>query len=73
VRDPHHLVTEDLLNGGVFEPLSEVDWALIHPLLQENEWLFGIGVEALLTVESVQRRLEEVYRKVAAIRLSVLT
>jgi hypothetical protein len=67
VRDPYHLVAEDQLNGGSFVPLTEPDWALIHPYLQENERLFGVRVAALLTVGNELRRPEQVYRKVAAI------
>jgi glutamate synthase domain-containing protein 3 len=73
VRDPYHLVAEDQLNGGAVVPLTEADWALIHPYLQENERLFGIRVKALLTVGNDFRQPEEVYRKVAAIRLNALT
>jgi glutamate synthase domain-containing protein 3 len=73
VRDPHQMVTEDQLNGGTFVPLTEADWALIHPYLEENERLFGIRVEALLTTVGQLRRPEEVYRKVAAVRLATLT
>jgi glutamate synthase domain-containing protein 3 len=72
LRDPHHLVSQDQLNGGTFSALGEDDWTLIHPYLQENERLFGIGVESLLTVVGELRRPEEVYRKVAAIRLEAL-
>jgi glutamate synthase domain-containing protein 1/glutamate synthase domain-containing protein 3 len=73
VRDPYHLVAEDQLNGGAFVPLTESDWALIHPYLQENERLFGIRVEALLTVGNDFRRPEQVYRKVAAIQRNART
>jgi len=73
VRDPHQMVTEDQLNGGTFAPLTEADWALILPYLEENERLFGIRVEALLTTVGQLRRPEEVYRKVAAVRLATLT
>ncbi len=73
VRDPYHLVTEEQLNGGQFVSLTEADWALIEPYLRENERLFGIPVAALLTVGGRQQRPDQVYRKVAAIRLSALT
>jgi len=72
VRDPYRLVTEDQLNGGALLPLAEADWALIQPYLEENERLFGIRVEELLTVVGTRRRPEEVYRKVAAVRLQAL-
>jgi hypothetical protein len=66
-------VTEDQLNGGEFAPFTEADWALIYPYLLENERLFGIRVEAVLTVGGKPKRPEEVYRKVAAVQLKVLT
>jgi glutamate synthase domain-containing protein 3 len=72
VRDPYHLVSEEQLNGGRFVPLTEADWALIRPYLEENERLFGIRVEALLTVVGEQRRPEAVYRKVGAVHLAAL-
>jgi glutamate synthase domain-containing protein 1 len=72
VRDPHHLLAEDQLNGGAFVPLAQADWALVEPYLRENERLFGVRVEALLTVGGDLRRPEEVYRKVAAVRLGAL-
>jgi glutamate synthase domain-containing protein 1/glutamate synthase domain-containing protein 3 len=73
VRDPLHLVTTDQLNGGLFAPLSDADWALIAPYLEENERLFGVRVEALLTVGDELKHPAEVYRKVAAVRLGALT
>ncbi len=72
VRDPYHLVTEDQLNGGQFVPLTDADWALIEPYLRENERLFGIRVEALLTVNGWPWPPDTVYRKVAATRLNAL-
>jgi glutamate synthase domain-containing protein 3 len=73
VRDPHHLVSEDQLNGGAFAPLSEADWQLIRPYLEENERHFGIRVDALLNVAGQQRSPDQVYRKVAAVQLAALT
>jgi hypothetical protein len=73
VRDPHRQVSEEQLNGGRFAPLTEADWALIRPYLEQNERLFGIRVEALLTVVGERRRPDEVYRKVAAVQLAALT
>ena len=73
VRDPHRLVSEDQLNGGRFMPFTEEDWALIRPYLKENERLFGIRVEALLTVVGEVRQPEEVYRKVGAVQLTALS
>jgi glutamate synthase domain-containing protein 1 len=64
LRDPHHRVGADQLNGGRFAPLTEEDWDLIHPYLEENARLFGIPVPALLSVEGEVRPPAEVYRKV---------
>ncbi len=74
VRDPHGRLEKEQLNGGEFAPLTERDWGLIRPYLQENERLFGISVEGdLLTVGGEKRSPEAVYRKVRAVKLSVLT
>ena len=73
VRDPHRRLQGEQLNGGEFASLTEKDWRLILPYLQENERLFGISVEKdLLTVEGRKRLPQEVYRKVRAVKLSVL-
>ena len=34
VRDPHHTVVEDQLNGGEIVELSTADWGLIRPYLE---------------------------------------
>jgi glutamate synthase domain-containing protein 3 len=72
LRDPRGLVGADQLNGGRFVALSEADWALIRPYLEENEQLFGIGVAELLTVDGRERGPSDVYRKVEAQSLAVL-
>ncbi len=64
VRDPHMKLSDSQLNGGRFEPLSPDDWVLIEPYLKENEDLFGVSIERLLTVDGKVRYPEEVYRKV---------
>ena len=64
VRDPHKRLVEQQLNGGTFVTLSNRDWDLILPYLQENERLFGIRVDDLLKVGSRQCSPVEVYRKV---------
>ena len=51
VRDPHQKIVDQQLNGGKFAALTEADWDLILPYLEENERLFGIKVEDLLTVD----------------------
>jgi glutamate synthase domain-containing protein 3 len=65
VRDPQRLVAGEQLNGGTFVPFGQADWALVEPYLQENARLFGIEIEALLTVKGRLREPEAVYRKVA--------
>lgn len=73
LRDPRQTVGEDQLNGGKIVTLSVQDWERILPLLRENERLFGIRVEDLLTVNGVVRRPQEVYRKVVPIEVAALT
>jgi glutamate synthase domain-containing protein 3 len=72
IRDPRGQVVERQLNGGVFSAVGSKDWRLIRPYLEENERLFGIKVNDLLTVDGKLRAPEEVYRKVSAVKLSVL-
>ncbi len=73
VRDPHRMIVEEQMNGGVLAELSNEDWNLIHPYLLENEKHFGIKINDLLTVDGVTRLPREVYRKVEAVPLSILT
>jgi glutamate synthase domain-containing protein 1/glutamate synthase domain-containing protein 3 len=72
IRDPHGQVVDRQLNGGEILSLTDKDWRLIRPYLEENERLFGIPVESLLTVDGEVREPEEVYRKVIAVKLQVL-
>lgn len=72
IRDPHNKLVDGQLNGGHFTKLTENDWQLIRPYLETNEQLFGISIERdLLTVDSVRRSPEDVYRKVSAVRSAV--
>ncbi len=74
VRDPYKKLVEEQLNGGEFVSLTNQDWNLIIPYLEENERLFGISIEKdILKVNGVMKRPEEVYRKVRAVKLAVLT
>ncbi|MFP3870930.1 MAG: glutamate synthase, partial [Syntrophobacteria bacterium] len=73
VRDPYRKLVDDQLNGGEFVEMSQADWALIVPYLEENERLFGISTDDhLLRVDGVKRSYREVYRKVQAVTLEVL-
>ncbi len=74
IRDPYNQLVDEQLNGGELVSLSEDDWNLILPYLEENERLFDIGVERdLLTVEGTLLPPDQVYRKVQAVKLAVLT
>jgi glutamate synthase domain-containing protein 1/glutamate synthase domain-containing protein 3 len=72
IRDPRQQVVERQLNGGVFSSLTDKDWRLIRPYLVENERLFGVRIQDLLTVDGVVKPPHEVYRKVSAVKLAVL-
>jgi glutamate synthase domain-containing protein 1/glutamate synthase domain-containing protein 3 len=64
VRDPERTLVDQQLNGGQFAKLTEADWELILPFLVENQKLFGITVEQLLTVNGKRLKPCRVYRKV---------
>jgi len=64
IRDPHKTLVEQQLNGGMFLPLTRHDWDLILPYLEENERLFGIKIDDLLTVNGEHLTPDRVYRKV---------
>jgi glutamate synthase domain-containing protein 1/glutamate synthase domain-containing protein 3 len=64
VRDPNRKLVDEQLNGGEFARIADADWQLIQPYLEENERLFGITVDRLLTVSGQQRAPEDVYRKI---------
>ncbi|HVP56696.1 MAG TPA: glutamate synthase [bacterium] len=72
LRDPHHKVDDDQLNGGRFAALSAADWSLIEPYLRENEVHFGIAISDLLRVGGAALPPETVYRKVEVAPLDVL-
>jgi hypothetical protein len=65
IRDPYRTLVPQQLNGCIFSPFTEKDWELILPYLKENERLFGIKIEDLLTVEGKRLKPSRVYRKVA--------
>jgi len=72
LRDPAKIVVDEQLNGGEIVDLTEKDWQLILPFLKENERLFNIKIDDLLTVDGVKCDYREVYRKVQAVQLDVL-
>lgn len=71
-RDPYRRLDDEQLNGGRYVDLTGADWSLIRPYLEENERLFNITVDRLLTVDGHGRSPEDVYRKIAPIELAVL-
>jgi glutamate synthase domain-containing protein 3 len=73
LRDPQKKVVNEQLNGGEFVALSSADWDLILPYLKENERLFGIKIDDLLTIDGVRNVYSNVYRKVQAVKLDVLS
>jgi glutamate synthase domain-containing protein 1/glutamate synthase domain-containing protein 3 len=66
VRDPQRKLVDEQLNGGEFARITDADWRLIQPYLEENEKLFGITIDRLLTVDDKKRAPKEVYRKIRA-------
>jgi hypothetical protein len=49
------------------------DWGLVKPYLEENERLFGVGIERdLLTVDGVVLSPSRVYRKVEPVMMQEL-
>lgn len=70
VRDPHKYLVWEQLNGGNFFKMTDQDWDAILPYLQENERLFGITIDELLTVDGKRKKPGQVYRKVAPAKLS---
>jgi glutamate synthase domain-containing protein 1/glutamate synthase domain-containing protein 3 len=64
VRDPQKTLVDQQLNGGKFARLTNEDWELILPFLEENQRLFAITVEQLLTVKGEQLEPRRVYRKI---------
>ncbi|UCE81357.1 MAG: glutamate synthase, partial [Methanobacteriota archaeon] len=74
VRDPRRKVGEDQLNGGRISRLTDADWNLIKPYLEQNESLFGVSLEEfLLKVDGVRRTPNEVYIKIEAVPLITLS
>ncbi len=73
IRDPKGSIVDEQLNGGVLSGITDDDWNLIYPYLALNEKHFGIKVDDLLTVDGARLVPEEVYRKVTAVPLAVLT
>ncbi|MGH2349507.1 MAG: glutamate synthase [bacterium] len=71
-RDPYRRLDAEQLNGGRYTDVTEADWHIILPVLQENARLFGITVDRLLTVDGHHRDPLDVYIKVEPVELGVL-
>jgi hypothetical protein len=52
--------------------MSDEHWQLIEPVLRDNEALFGISVETLLTVDGELRRPVDVYRAIIPMQQKAL-
>lgn len=72
IRDPYQHLVWQQLNGCGFYHMTDEDWELILPYLEENERLFGIKVEELLTVDGKLLKPMDVYRKVAPVKIAAL-
>ena len=72
VRDPRQLVGADQLNGGAFASFQDAHWQLIEPMLRENERLFGIPLDWLLTVDGQRLPPDQVYRAIVPVREKAL-
>lgn len=70
VRDPHKKLDQEQLNSGAYFDMTEDDWDLILPYLEENQRLFDIPISRLLTVDGETREPWSVYRKVAPAALA---
>jgi glutamate synthase domain-containing protein 1/glutamate synthase domain-containing protein 3 len=64
VRDPHRKLVDEQLNGGEFARMTDADWRLIQPYLEENERLFDVTVDRLMTIDGARRAPKDVYRKI---------
>lgn len=73
LRDPNLKVEPGQLNGGQFTTVTEKDWEVVLPYLEENEKLFDISVERLLSVDGKVLSYNKVYRKVEAVELKILS
>jgi len=72
IRDPGKRISPQQLNGGKFTELVDKDWEIILPFLEENERLFGIAINELLTVNGIAKDPADVYRKVAPAAIAAL-
>lgn len=72
IRDPLKQLGDDQLNGGEFSSITEEDWEVVKPYLQENETLFHIPIERLLQHEGNHLPFQQIYRKITPTRVKIL-
>jgi glutamate synthase domain-containing protein 1/glutamate synthase domain-containing protein 3 len=72
VRDPHMKLVDEQLNGGEFAEITDADWQRIEPYLKENEKLFGITIDRLLTVEGNKKAPQAIYRKIKPLKAAAV-
>lgn len=64
IRDPDKKVDNSQLNAGEFVDLTQQDWDLILPYLEENSRLFDIPVSRLLEHHGETLSFAKIYRKI---------
>ncbi len=72
IRDPNRTIESRQLNGSRIVSFTDRDWAIMLPVLEENQKLFGISIDDLLTIEGSLKKPQEVYRKIEPIANSCL-
>nr|NGX58705.1 hypothetical protein [Chlamydiota bacterium] len=64
IRDPEGKVSEEQLNGGEIVELTQEDWEVIIPYLEENDNLFNIPISRLLKHKGRSLSPNQIYRKI---------
>jgi glutamate synthase domain-containing protein 1/glutamate synthase domain-containing protein 3 len=72
IRDPRKTLVKQQLNGGAIVKITDADWDVIRPFLEENEALFNIKLSELLIVDGMTLPPERVYCKIMPIRAAEL-
>ncbi|MCE5318305.1 MAG: hypothetical protein LLG04_13215, partial [Parachlamydia sp.] len=67
LRDPRHTLQNGQLNGGEFVDMTEQDWELILPYLEENARHFNIPVQRLLELDGKPIEFHQAFRKISPI------
>lgn len=72
LRDPRGIITEAQLNGGEFSEMTQADWNIILPYLEENADHFEIPVSVLLTHKGRSLPFHQIYRKIQPLENQIL-